>query len=106
MYTRARVENVLARRLAAGTMPRNSGADVAGKTETMDDARVNTKSSFTTTHWSVVLQAGSESSPHAQNALESLCKSYRYPLYVHVRRLGWGPEDAEDLTHQFLVRFI
>lgn len=61
---------------------------------------------FNTTHWSVVLSAGGESTPQAQAALERLCKAYRYPLYVHVRRLGWGPEDAEDLTQQFLARFI
>jgi RNA polymerase sigma-70 factor (ECF subfamily) len=72
----------------------------------MGNGQSNTASQFVTTHWSVVLQAGREFSPEAQDALESLCKSYRYPLYVHVRRLGWGPEDAEDLTQQFLARFI
>lgn len=61
---------------------------------------------FATTHWSVVLQAGQEETTISRAALERLCKAYRYPLYVHVRRLGWGPEDAEDLTQQFLVRFI
>lgn len=61
---------------------------------------------FTTTHWSVVLQAGAEFSPLARGAVESLCKAYWYPLYVRVRRLGWGPEDAQDLTQQFLARFI
>jgi len=61
---------------------------------------------FNTTHWSVVLAAGGEDSSEAQAALERLCKAYRYPLYVHVRRLGWRPEDAEDLTQQFLLRLI
>lgn len=61
---------------------------------------------FNTTHWSVVLQAGGEFSPEAQGALESLCKAYWYPLYGHVRRLGWGPEDAQDLTQQFFARFL
>ena len=27
-------------------------------------------------------------------------------LYVHVRRRGWGPEEAKDLTQQFFARFI
>ncbi len=72
----------------------------------MGNGQDNTGSQFVTTHWSVVLQAGGESSPEAQGALEYLCKAYRYPLYVHVRRLGWGPEDAEDLTQQFFIRFI
>ena len=53
-----------------------------------------------------MLQAGREFSPDAQAALNSLCKDYWYPLYVHVRRAGWGAEDAKDLTQQFLARFI
>jgi len=61
---------------------------------------------FDTTHWSTVLAAGREFSPQAQEALERLCKAYWYPLYVHVRRLGWGPEDAQDLTQQFFARFL
>ena len=61
---------------------------------------------FATTHWSVVLQAGGEFSPEAQEALEKLCRGYWYPLYVHVRRLGWGPEDAQDLTQQFFARLL
>lgn len=66
----------------------------------MDAAEDNTGSAFNTTHWSVVLQAAGDFSSQAQVALEYLCKSYRYPLYVHARRLGWGPEDAEDLTQR------
>jgi len=61
---------------------------------------------FATTHWSVVLQAGECDSPQAAAALASLCRAYWYPLYVHVRRLGWGPEDAKDLTQQFFARFL
>ncbi|MEY2409488.1 MAG: hypothetical protein QOF48_2158 [Verrucomicrobiota bacterium] len=61
---------------------------------------------FATTQWSTILAAGADSSPQAQGALERLCRAYRYPLYVHVRRLGWKPEDAEDMTQEFLARFI
>jgi len=61
---------------------------------------------FVTTHWSVVLQAGAEFSLEAHESLETLCRSYWYPLYVHVRRLGWGVEDAQDLTQQFFARFL
>jgi RNA polymerase sigma factor (sigma-70 family) len=61
---------------------------------------------FNTTHWSVVLEAGGEFSPEAQEALEKLCRAYWYPLYVHVRRLGWGPEEAKDLTQQFFARLL
>ena len=61
---------------------------------------------FATTHWSAVLQAGGASSPAADGALAKLCGDYWYPLYVHVRRLGWGPEDAKDLTQEFFRRFL
>jgi len=61
---------------------------------------------FSTTHWSVVLQAGEEFSPDAQAALENLCRRYWYPLYVHVRRLGWSEEDSKDLTQQFFARLL
>jgi len=41
---------------------------------------------FATTHWTVVLAAGGRSSPQAEVALEELCRTYWYPLYVYVRR--------------------
>lgn len=41
------------------------------------------------THWSVVLQAGRKDSPQAARALEQLCRTYRYPLYVYVRQRGY-----------------
>lgn len=56
---------------------------------------------FTTTHWSAVLCAGGEDSPAVRAALEQLCFVYWYPLYAHVRRRGYGPEDAADFTQEF-----
>jgi RNA polymerase sigma-70 factor (ECF subfamily) len=61
---------------------------------------------FTTTHWSVVLNASDPSAPGAQEALEKLCQTYWYPLYVYVRRQGYGAEDAQDFTQGFFARFI
>ena len=61
---------------------------------------------FATTHWSVVLQAGAESSPQAASALEDLCRTYWYPIYVYVRRKGHGAHDAEDLTQEFFARLL
>ena len=60
---------------------------------------------FATTHWSVVLLAGQDSPPGAE-ALERLCRTYWYPLYVYVRRQGHSPEDAEDLTQIFFSRLL
>jgi len=61
---------------------------------------------FSTTHWSVVLAAGKEDSPAAEAALERLCRTYWYPLYVFVRRKGQSPHDAQDLTQEFFARFL
>ena len=62
--------------------------------------------SFNTTHWSVVLMAGQESSPEASAALERLCRTYWYPLYAYCRRQGCAPPDGEDLTQQFFAAFL
>src|SRR5437667_3938140 len=55
---------------------------------------------FTTTHWSVVLEAHGQS-PAAQEALEKLCRTYWRPVYGFIRRQGTRPEEAEDLTQGF-----
>jgi RNA polymerase sigma-70 factor (ECF subfamily) len=60
---------------------------------------------FRTTHWTVVLAARQQDEPTAREALASLCMSYRYPLYAFVRRQGFAPHQAEDLTQaRFSVR--
>lgn len=61
---------------------------------------------FATTHWSVVLAAGHPSSATAQQALESLCRTYWYPLYTFVRHKGFNAADAQDLTQEFFARLI
>ena len=61
---------------------------------------------FATTRWTVVLAAGSRSTPNADVALEELCRTYWYPLYACVRRHGHSREDAEDLTQSFFARFL
>ncbi len=61
---------------------------------------------FHTTHWSVVLAAGHAGSADAAQALEKLCATYWYPLYACVRHQGHSPEDAQDLTQEFLARLL
>lgn len=61
---------------------------------------------FVTTRWSVVVSAQGKDSPEAARALEHLCQAYWYPLYAHVRRLGHGPADAEDLTQAFFAKLL
>jgi RNA polymerase sigma factor (sigma-70 family) len=60
---------------------------------------------FTTTNWSVVLEAQSQS-PTAQAALEKLCRTYWRPVYSFIRREGTGPEEAEDLTQSFFALLL
>jgi len=61
---------------------------------------------FSTTHWSVVLRAGTTDSASAAPALEQLCRTYWYPLYAFVRRKGHSPHDAQDLTQAFFARLL
>jgi RNA polymerase sigma-70 factor (ECF subfamily) len=61
---------------------------------------------FATTHWTVVLHAGCSDTARAQEALAQLCQIYWYPLYAYVRRRGYSPEDAEDLTQGFFARLL
>ncbi len=42
----------------------------------------------------------------AQEALEKLCRTYWWPLYGFVRRSGYGPEEAQDLTQGFFALFL
>ena len=60
---------------------------------------------FTTTHWSIVLEAQGET-PAAQRALEILCRTYWRPLYGFVRRQGLGREEAQDLVQEFFARLL
>lgn len=61
---------------------------------------------FATTHWSVVLCSGQSDSSQAAEALEKLCRTYWPPLYNYVRRQGYGPEDAQDLTQSFFAKSL
>ena len=60
---------------------------------------------FTTTHWSVVLEAQGEL-PAAQEALENLCRTYWRPIYSFVRREGVKPENAKDITQGFFALIL
>jgi RNA polymerase sigma-70 factor (ECF subfamily) len=60
---------------------------------------------FTTTHWTVVLEAQGQS-PAAEEALEKLCRTYWRPIYAFVRRQGAEPEEAKDLTQGFFALLL
>jgi RNA polymerase sigma-70 factor (ECF subfamily) len=61
---------------------------------------------FTTTHWSLVVQAGNCDHPAASQALQVLCGRYWFPLYAFIRREGHGEHDAQDLTQAFFATFL
>jgi RNA polymerase sigma factor (sigma-70 family) len=70
-----------------------------------EDAGEGGAAPFTTTHWSVVLEAQG-GSPAAQEALEKLCRTDWRPIYSFVRRQGIGLEEAEDLTQGFFALLL
>ena len=61
---------------------------------------------FTTTHWSVVLNAGADDSLLASKALGQLCEIYWRPVNVFIRSRCHSKGDPDDLTQQFFARFL
>lgn len=63
---------------------------------------------FPSTHWSVVLAAGStRAEPDiAGAALAELCRIYWAPLYGFVRSRGHTVHDAQDLTQSFFAYLL
>src|SRR4051812_35110181 len=75
-------------------------------TEIPKDSVKSTGGLFLTTRWSVVLAAKDKASPDSDAALESLCRTYWYPLYALVRGSGHSPQDAQDLTQSFFALLL
>jgi RNA polymerase sigma factor (sigma-70 family) len=63
-------------------------------------------SQFPTTRWTLVVAAGNPEQKDARSALVSLCENYWYPLYAYLRRCGYPPEQAQDLTQEFFMRVL
>ncbi len=47
-----------------------------------------------------------DASSQADEALESLCETYWYPLYAYLRGRGYSPDTAQDLTQAFFARLL
>jgi RNA polymerase sigma-70 factor (ECF subfamily) len=82
-----------------------SAGDEATSLNAIDSRAQNGAVAFTTTHWTVVLQAQGDSAA-AQGALEKLCRTYWRPIYGFLRRQGIAPEEAEDLTQGFFALLL
>lgn len=61
---------------------------------------------FHTTRWSLILQAGLDDEPQAEQALAELCQAYWYPLYGYARRSGFSQPDAEDLIQSYFAHLL
>ena len=63
---------------------------------------------FAPTHWSAVLLSAESQAPPAaaERALTDLCHAYWPPLYSFVRRRGYSPADAQDLTQGFFAYLL
>ena len=63
---------------------------------------------FVSTRWTMVLKAGDSAATSVQalSALSELCQIYWRPLYVFLRKKGYGREDAQDLTQGFFAHLI
>ena len=64
------------------------------------------KAWFSTTHWSVVLRAGSPDEAESRDALSTLCQAYWTPVFSYIRQRGQDPETARDLTQGFFVSIL
>jgi RNA polymerase sigma factor (sigma-70 family) len=60
---------------------------------------------FPTTRWTIVSAAGCHSLDSAE-ALNELCRAYWFPVYAFIRRRGYSPEAAEDLSQEFFARIL
>jgi RNA polymerase sigma-70 factor (ECF subfamily) len=62
-------------------------------------------SRFQTTSWSLVL-AAVQPTADSRQALADLCQAYWKPIYAFIRRNGYAPDQAQDLTQGFLTEFL
>lgn len=69
------------------------------------DTHIKRDDLFSATSWTVVMTALNDT-PQAREALEQLCNKYWYPVYAYIRRRGYGPHDAEDLTQSFFLEIV
>jgi len=61
---------------------------------------------FHTTRWTLVLALARDQSEAGRGAFAPSVKIYGYPLYAFVRRRGYSPHDAQDLTQGFFLHLL
>jgi RNA polymerase sigma factor (sigma-70 family) len=70
------------------------------------ESNAHASGQFPSTHWSLIVRAGSSGSPQARAAWEELCSIYWYPIYALIRRKGNTHHQATDLTQYYFVRLV
>jgi RNA polymerase sigma factor (sigma-70 family) len=70
------------------------------------DSKGGQSADFRRTQWSLVRRAASADSLESREALECLCRAYWFPIYAFIRRQGYSPPDAQDLTQDFFARLL
>ena len=63
-------------------------------------------SAFHTTSWTLVLAASGDSAADSAAALTRLCQTYWHPVYAFIRRLGYDPDQAQDLSQGFFALLL
>lgn len=69
-------------------------------------AEIPANSAFPTTRWSRIAAAGDASDSLRREALAELSRAYWYPIYAFIRRKGFGPDAALDLTQDYFARLL
>jgi len=56
----------------------------------------------------MILEAGdaAATTAHALSALSELCQVYWRPVYIFLRKQGYGREDAQELTRGFFAHLL
>lgn len=78
---------------------------VASNQLSLDSAN-GTSPQFQQTQWSLIRRAGNFDSPDSDEALETLCRAYWFPIYAFIRLHGHTPHDAQDLAQGFFVSLL
>jgi DNA-directed RNA polymerase specialized sigma24 family protein len=63
-------------------------------------------SNFPSTSWSLVVAAAANPTPDSRASLANICKAYWPPVYAFVRRTGYDPDQAQDLTQAFFATML
>src|SRR5262245_32568523 len=71
-----------------------------------DGCKSREPAQFATTRWTMVLSAAHCSTTESGVALETLCRTYWYPLYAYARRRGYSADDACDVTQDFFTQLL